>query len=87
MTLGKIERYHWAVKNIIRLQLPDLLERDITDSVEYDGIHGVHKPLKNVTPAIILRKTETDPVTHRQDEKRDAEGQVEISFLNDTCGA
>lgn len=53
-TQGKIERYHRAMKNIIRPEYyysPEELENQIAAFVDHYNNHRYHESLDNVTPA------------------------------------
>jgi putative transposase len=54
MTQGKIERYHRAMKNVVKLDVdysPWELERAIGCFVEHYNHGRLHEALQNVTPA------------------------------------
>ena len=54
MTRSKIERYHWSLKNTVKLQtyhFPWQLEQEIGGFVDHYNNHRYHEALSNVTPA------------------------------------
>ena len=53
-TQGKIERYHRAMKNAVKLEhyySPAELERALAQFVDFYNNHHYHESLKNLTPA------------------------------------
>jgi putative transposase len=73
MTQGKIERYHRAMKNVVKLEhyyAPGELERAIARFVEYYNHHRYHEALGNVTPADMYAGRQPTILAHRERIKR-----------------
>jgi len=72
-TQGKIERYHRTMKNLIKLQhyyMPDELEREIGQFVEYYNNQRYHESLDNLTPSDVYNGRDIEILTRRDEIKR-----------------
>jgi putative transposase len=68
-TQGKIERYHWTLKNIIKLEhyySPGELEAHITEFVNYYNNQRYHVSLNNVTPADVYFGRDLEILARRE---------------------
>lgn len=68
-TQGKIERYHRTLKNVVTLRnyyLPDELEREIEQFVDYYNNRRVHESLQNLTPADVYNGRGREILAARQ---------------------
>ena len=73
MTLGKIERYHRSMKNVVRLENhynPWELERAIARFVEYYNHKRLHEANGNVTPDDTYRGRQPAILSRREKIKR-----------------
>ena len=73
MTQGKVERYYWSMKNIVKLQnyyFPWELEQELSRFVDYYNNHRYHEPLNNVTPADIYFGRHREILTKRDQVKK-----------------
>lgn len=68
MTQGKIERWHRSMKNVVKLEhyySPSVLERAISEWVEYYNNQRYHESLDNVTPADVYFGREKEVIRKR----------------------
>ena len=73
-TQGKIERYHWSIKNVVNLQhfyLPGELKQEIEQFVEYYNNQRYHESLDNLTPADVYFGRKRERLTVREMIKRE----------------
>jgi putative transposase len=73
MSLGKIERYHRPMKNIVKLQnyySPWELEHELSRFIDYYNNHRYHESLNNVTPADVYFGRHRKILTKRGQIKR-----------------
>ena len=73
MTQGKIERYHWSMKNVVKLEKyhgPWELERALARFVTDDNHRRLHEALDNVTPADVYEGRRLAILTRRAQIKR-----------------
>ena len=68
-TQGMIERYHWTMKNIIKLEhyySPGELEAHIAEFVDYYNNQRYHESLNNVTPADVFFGRDKEILARRE---------------------
>jgi transposase InsO family protein len=73
MTQGKIERYHRAMKNVVKLNnyyCPKELNEELEKFVEYYNNHRYHESLNNVPPADVYYGRKNDIENKRIEIKR-----------------
>jgi putative transposase len=69
MTQGKIERYHWSLKNVVKLEpyySPWEVERAIARFVEAYNHRRYHESLQNVTPADVYEGRQAAILARRE---------------------
>ena len=73
MALGKIERYHRSLKNIVKMQhyySPSQLREAIAGFVNYYNNQRYHESLDNMTPADVFYGKEKEVRSRREKIKR-----------------